>query len=173
MSNADQVLDGIAAGGVILKIKFDAITHTAHPELFEALPRRNALPWPIEPHNWPVIPSDWWKPHSIGSGDALVMAGLNDFAEDLAGSNCHPGMIVRNVCCEFQDTRRAMCDVVDAVYQRRRCEGVGKAVVNVGGSLVCCECRQQVDTKRSPVDGLAAALDARADLVALEHAPVS
>jgi hypothetical protein len=106
MSNADAVLDGIAANVPINRLTFEAISWREHPELFET-PCSSARvfgtdpPWPIEPHNWPVIPESWWKPYTLGSDDG-VMPMLSQFAEDLAGSNCHPGMIVRNVRCEFQ-----------------------------------------------------------------------
>lgn len=123
MANADQVLDGIAANIPLNRLMFDAISWGDHPELFETpghTSRRTGTspPWPLEPHNWPVIPEDWWKPCSLGSEDGQ-MPMLAQFAEDLAASNCHPGMIVRNVRCEFHTCDQVMADVTEAVHARR------------------------------------------------------
>lgn len=161
MSNADAVLDGIAANVPLNRLTFEAITWLEHPELFETIgptSRRTGTspPWPIEPHNWPVIPEDWWKPYKLGSDDA-VMPTIASFAEDLAASNCQPGMIVRNVRCEFQTCAQAMADVTDAV-RSRRCSGTGRMVYLAEGTR-CSTCDQLVNSKR----------DEFSDLVALAH----
>lgn len=78
-----------------IELVYEAISHTKHPELFEPKCRHNGAPWPIEPHNRPVIPESWWEiGRIVERADGLLLPA---FAQNLIDCENHPGFIVRRV----------------------------------------------------------------------------
>lgn len=122
VTDPDAIIDALDAGVALNLLTWEAINWHDHPELFEHAPDGPAsAPWPIEPHNWPIIPADWWKTHALAGDDDQMPMAVAQFAEDLAASNCHPGMIVRHVHATFQATASDSCvDVLRDVIAAAR-----------------------------------------------------
>jgi hypothetical protein len=87
----------------ITRLTYEAISWRDHPKLFEPTPLVGAgpfaavvTPWPLEHHDRPVIPDDWWKPHTTYGVDAA----FSRYAESLVDCDSHPGLIVRRVTIE-------------------------------------------------------------------------
>lgn len=107
------ILAFLDAGIPVSHLIYDAVTANDHPELFESDRSRCiyggnlAGPWPLEPHNRPLIPESWWKMHMLAATDEHMGTPLAQFAEELADCEHHPGMIVRHVAAAFETVDQA------------------------------------------------------------------